>query len=379
MKVQMTNALIAKVAIMLLQDCGRRFPSLGAMQSQRAPQKQALINATSPVVAESEKRMSIRQDGSGNPEAAITLDYNPKRQVAGGAIRTARGVVNGEATTDKVSVTTGFGIHREYTKNFTTYDMIKLTAETEAYLKSANAGNVNFDLANFPALAIIGDEILTTIESILTPINQQIVASLTAHVGYNFVTGDALSPDISLYNAEGMMRTDFWDFINAIKRRHNYSGRLIIVGGDTMAGYLDKRNIVAVNNLGLNQQAMLNTIAADFFYDPEIEAQLGTGEVIIQEANASCFQTILEHAYMIKQKRMANTSYGKMAINLGQYSAPTFNLDMDLRARENDTAWPTLDVTPSVHAGMFLRPAGYFANYGGWQNVTGTWRAKLIA
>lgn len=373
----MTNALIAKVSIMLLQDCGRRFPSMGGLQSLRAPQRREILTATSPVIAEAQKRMSVRQDGSGNPEAAITLDYNPMRQEAGGVVRTSRAVVGGAATTDPISVTTGFSLHREYTKNFTTYDMIKLGEETERYLKQVNAGQVTFDLDNFPELAIIGDQIMTTIEGLLTPMNSQAIAGYVTAVGRNLVTGDSLSPTLSLYNSDGTLTTELFDFLGSTKRAHNYPGRYVVVGGNYAANYMERRGIVAVNSLGLNQPAMMNAYDFDFFFDPEIDTTMGMNEIIISEANSGCFQTIMEHQYMIKQKSMANTTYGKMSINLAQYNAATFSLDMDLRVKENDTAWPTLDVTPSIHGGLFWRPAGYHKNYGGWEYVTGIYRAKL--
>ncbi|WP_234734791.1 hypothetical protein [Tellurirhabdus bombi] len=373
-------ARVMRAAIMHTTGNGRKFTNIGTLQALRSPQNSTLTTAMSPEVATGEKRLSLIQGAGGEEDIFARIQLNYSKQYTPSTVKNTRTVSQtGETPKAPTVLDVDYKLHKEYDLHFRTVDFATLEDEAEKYFTQTNQGGLNTTIGEFKTLGLIGKEFMDSVEGgLLIPMNKSLVAPLITGIGNNLITGTTTATDIALYNTEGHKLEDFFDFLNNIKTVHSITGNLIVIGGLKLVTYMRKAKIASPNDLGTDTQKMFAELPVEWYYDPEIDVQLGQDKVLIIDPNSACFQTILEHVHVVKQKKVAQTSFGTAAVQVSQMEAETVVLDIDIRVREyDDSKYPKWIVTPSARYGMFVRPAGFFKNYGGWNTVTGIFQAKL--
>jgi hypothetical protein len=372
--VNLSQARIVRAAIMHTAGNQPKFTRIGTLQALRSPQLTELANAMSADGADKDGRLSW-QPGTGPDDLIPVVRLNYRKQYSTGTSRNQRQVnENGnrpKAPTELDVTYTGF---REYDLEFRTLDLMTLESAAQAYYNSINNKNVSLSLEDSELLAVAATEFHLTVEKdLLYPINASSLTALIAGVGTNKVTNSAVPKEIVLYDKEGRIRKDFWQYINSLCTVHGISGKPILIGGLMLQQFMEDQKIFSVNDLGFDAKAMYATLKAEWYYDPAIDVLLGQDKILFIEPGSACWQQIMEHKKVVKKKKAANTTFSMASVNLAQYSAPTFSMDIDLRSREYDTTkYPYDVVTPSSGLyGVFTRPAGSLKEYDGWETYTG--------
>ncbi|CCG99830.1 hypothetical protein FAES_1820 [Fibrella aestuarina BUZ 2] len=375
----LTGARIAMATIMHTLNNNRKFTNIGTLQALRSPQLAALIAEMNPKNAQNENRLSIIQ-GQATPTARVQLSYRPQKA---GTVKTSRTVASGARPNDAVTLNVDYALHRELDADFETVDFMILEAEAERYLDQVNAGKFVGTAGEYKTMGIVGEAIVSRLESVLQSVNSAALSAVIAAVGGNLTLGatsptNTAVPDITLYNTDNSIKLDLWEWINNVKTVHAMVGKPIIIGGNKALGWMNRKGIVSMSSIGYDYTKVYNELDFEFYYDPAVDTASGAGHILVLDPGAACLETVMEHEDIIKQKKVANTSYGKAAVAVAQYGADTFAMDLDLRVKEYDTAYPKWTVTPSTQFGIFTRPAGYFKDYGGWDTYTGIVRARLV-
>ncbi|OIN55657.1 hypothetical protein [Arsenicibacter rosenii] len=377
--VNLSNARIALAAINLTLNNGKKFENLGFMQALRSPQLAGLIEEMNPVNAQNDGRLSII-GGQATPQARVTLNYRPQISAT---VKTTRTVATGSNPADSVALNVDYVTHRELDRTLRTVDLLKMEKEAELYLDQVNKGIINGGANDYKLLGIWGEDACQTIENVLTSMNSAVGTSLIAGAGGNLLIGqvspaNVAVPNVIAFNTDGSLRLDLYDWIMDLKQVHAMQGKPIVIGGSRALKYMRKKGVASTASLGYDYKAMYDLLEIEFYYDPLVDTLSGSNHIIVIDPGAACLETLLEHGSVIKPKKVGNTSYGNISVNIAQTNAPTFTMDMDFRVKEDDsTSYPTYTYTPSSRFGTFLRPAGFFKNYGGWDTVTGVFRANL--
>jgi len=389
-EINLSPARVLRTAIAHVSTNGMKFNQIGTLQALRSPLLKPLTDELMPERANDEKRLSFLNGAGGDDDIVPTIEVNYQTQYIPTSKKTTRGVnTTGERPKAPQTVVVEFKMYREYTHAYKTVDFVKLTAEAEAYLAKTKAGAVpDIGDANFNGLKIIGSSIMDTIEGgLLTDMNADMLTMLIAGRGGNLTVGKVapannVEPIIALYNADDMKTNNrgFWETLNALRREHNIKERLIVIGGRRVMKFMDFKEVVSPTTLGVDQKAIYDKLPVDFYYDPEIDTLYGMDKILVIDPGAACFQNVLEHLHIVKQKQVANTSFGFMSFSIAQYDSPTFDMKFDLRVQESDQGkYPSWLATPSSGLyGAFIRPSGFFKNYGGWNTVTGIFGYQVV-
>ncbi|GAB3272784.1 hypothetical protein GCM10027347_44650 [Larkinella harenae] len=377
-------ARIVRASIMHTMENGRKFNNIGTLQALRSPQNATLTEAMSATYANKNQKMSFVQGSGGEEDIIARVSLNYTRQWSPTSKRSSRQVTqpgaNGlDRPAAPTTVNVDYALHKEYEIEFKTIDFATMEDEAESYFESLN-NNVSGSAGEYKMLGQIGAQFADSVEEgLLSPINAAALAAVISGIGTNLVTNTNTATEIYLYDKEGRKRDDFFDFLGNIKTVHGINGKLIVIGGLKLVTYMRKQKIVGINDLGTDAAKMYNELPIEWYYDPAIDTALGQDKILIMSPNSACLQTILEHVHIVKQKEVAQTSFGFAALQIAPYDADTFALDLDFRVRSYDTTkYPKWVFTPSARFGLFTRPAGYYKTYGGWQTVTGIFQAQLV-
>ncbi|ARK13061.1 hypothetical protein A6C57_23480 [Fibrella sp. ES10-3-2-2] len=375
---------IAQVAIALSLANKKRFSNLGFIQALRSPQLAGLISEMNPKSAREDGRLSI-DTTQAVPVATVKLNYRPQEQAT---IKTTRTVATGSAPSEGTTLDVVYNTHRELDLTYRTVDLMRLTKQAEDYLKKADAGILQVNTADFALLSDMGDQIVRKADSVLTNMDTAVGTAVIAGAGGNLMIGavspaNVAVPNVKAFNADGSMHLDFFDWLQNLRVVHAFEGTPIVVGGQKMLTWMTRKGVASAASLGFDYAKAYAELDIEFYYDAQVDTLSGADHIIVIDPGAACLETILEHELIenggvLAAKKVANTTYGTMSLNVAQTNAPTFSLDMDFRVREEDTAYPRYTITPSAHFGVFTRPAGYHKNYGGWETHTGIFRAKLV-
>lgn len=379
--VNLNVARIVFAAIQMTLGNGKRFSNNGFIQALRSPQNAGLIREMSPLNAKNDNRLSIDQTAA-TPIATVQLNYRPQINAT---IKSSRTVATGDNPTGASAITIAFNTHRELDLTYRVVDLMRLEKEAEDYLKASNNGLLSVNTQNFALLSDMGDQIMRRMDAVLQNVNSSVGTAVVAAAGGNLMIGQASPanlavPNVKAYNsADGSISLDAYDWINNLKVVHAIPGRPIIIGGLKALNWVNRKNIASAANLGYNYETALNALDFEFYYDPMVDTLSGADHIIVLEPGAACMETIMEHESVITMPRVANTTYGSASVTVAQTGAPTFTMDMDFRVREEDLAYPQWTITPSMHYGVFTKPAGLIKNYGGWETQNGIYRAKLVS
>jgi len=377
-------APIATAALALTLSNRKRYSPLGTTQALRSPQLAALIAEMNPKNAKNENRLSIIQGGT-TPVARVQLNYRPQETAT---VKTSRTVATGANPSDGQTTNVDYALHREMDLTYRTVDLMRLEAEAERYLEQADRGIVSVNLQDFRMLSDMGDQIARKADVVLTNVNTAVATALIAGAGGNLMIGAASPanlavPNVNAFKADGSIHLDLFDWINNLATIHAFEGRPIVIGGMKALTWFNRRGIASAASLGYDYAAAFAALDIEFYYDPAIDTLSGADHIIVMDPGAACLETVMEHDLIenggvLAATRVANTTYGTASLSVAQTNAETFSLDMDIRVREEDLAYPQYTITPSIRFGTFVRPAGYHKNYGGWETHTGIFRAKLV-
>lgn len=378
--VNLGTARIAMAAINMTLGNGTRFSNNGFIQALRSPQNAGLIAEMNPSNAADEGRLSIDRTAA-TPIATVQLNYRPQIQAT---IKTARTVATGINPTGATALTVTYNTHRELDLTYRMVDLMKLEAEAERYLEQVNKGVLSVNTPGFKLLSDMGNQIVRRADDVLQNVDTSVATAVIAAAGGNLLIGQVAPanqavPDVKAFNtSDGSISLDAYDWLMNLKVVHAIPGRPIIIGGLKALTWFNRRKIASVANLGYNYEAALNALDFEFYYDPLVDTLSGQDHIIVLEPGAACLESIMEHQKVITMPRVAQTSYGTASINVAQTDAPSFTMDMDFRVREEDLAYPQWTITPSMHYGVFTKPAGLIKNYGGWETQNGIYRARLV-
>lgn len=378
---------VITTSIMHTIENGRRFKSFGSTLSLRSPQRREIIREINPVVADEQKRLSHVRDGNGNPVAKVTLQYRPQRPALGlSSSRRTKADLISNAQTEGTVLTEDviYDQHNEYAEKFTQAQLMKLEPAAETYLNSVNKGLQisNKDKALWQGLAEVGERIIERIETgIFVPLNTYATSNLIASIGTNLVDNStaAALPVIVLFDADGRVKKDLLVYLSNIMRSHALSYKPIIVGGTLMANWVQAMGWTSVQDLGYDGEKMMQNMPFEFYFDSDIDASYGWGRILIQDAGAAAMEFVAEHGEVIQADKVSDTTFTRASMSLLGFDTQQTTIDFDLRIIESDAnAYPEVYVAPSLRAGMFTRPAGAIKTYGGFENVTGIWGARLV-
>ena len=376
-------ARIALAAISATSGNRKKFAPVGAIQAARSPQNTALIAEMNPKNAANGNRLSIIQ-GLATPQARVTLNYRP--QIAA-TVKNSRTVANGANPTQATAMNVDYNTHRELDLTYRTVDLLALEKQTEDYLNKSNNGAITVKLDSFSLLSDMGDQILRVADQVLQNVDASVLTAIIAAAGGNLMLGTTANtgvPSIQAFNADSSVNPYVMDWFNDLKTVHSFEGKPIVIGGLKAQRYFNRKKIASAAALGYDYEKMFAEMDVEFYFDPLVDTLSGQDHIIVMDAGSFVLETILEHAKLedggvIPATKVGNTNFGQASITVAQTAAPSFTLDHDLRVREDDTiAYPAYTITPSLHYGTFARPAGYFKTYGGWDTVTGIFRAKLV-
>ncbi|WP_138994007.1 hypothetical protein [Larkinella sp. C7] len=370
-------ARIATAAINHTLGNRKKFSPLGAVQAARSPQLSELIKEMNPKNAKNDNRLSIIQ-GQSTPQARVTLNYRPQHEAT---VKTSRTVANGSNPVGATALNVDYNTHRELDLTYRTVDLMALEKEAETYLQKLNAGQLTVNLPGFQLLSDMGDQIMRKSDSVLVNVNTSVLTAIISAVGGNLLLGTSSNTavqNIQAFNSDGSVNPNVMDWFNNMRTVHQFEGRPIVIGGLKALTYFSRKKIVSPAAIGYDFAKVFAELDVEFYYDPLVDTLSGQDHIIVIDPGAFCMETIAEHEDVIMQQKVANTTYGSATISVAQTDAPTFSLDMDIRVKEEDLAYPQWTITPSIHFGTFARPAGYHKNYDGWETVTGVFRAKLI-
>lgn len=374
-------AQIARIAIAHTLDNGYRFGSHGAMLSLRSPQSAALIKEINPMVADQGKRLSFTVV-AGNPVPQVSVQFRPQAAaVSKSLVRRTKAATMAGVNTERpvISANVTYDSYHEYTEDFTQAQLLKLEPAAAKYLDGLNRGVVKLDYSEQQGIEEIGRRLVEKMDdAMFIPLNLACTTRLIAAIGTNLVDGSTAValPTIVLFDAAGRPRHQFLQYMKDIRRAHNIKGKLVVVGGMAISRYFDALQISDVQDLGFDGRKILSEMPTEFYFDSEIDTNYGAGRIIIRDPGAAALEFVNEHGDVIGAKRVADTTYRRMAVTLAGYDSPTFTTEFDLRAIEDDTgAYPKILIVPSVRCGIFTRPAGVIKDFGPWTAVTGVYGA----
>lgn len=379
-------ARIIRTSVMHTNENGRRFESHGAMLSLRSSMRAEIIRSINPVVAAEQRRFSYEVVG-GVPVPKVILQARPQRP-KGTNSNTRQGktaLVSAAATEAGVLTdTVVYDIHNEYSEKFTQVNLMKLEPAAEAYLNSVNKGPAvnNKNNAIWQGFAEVGERIVEKIDdAMFSPTNLSCINNLIAGIGTNLHDGStALTiPNIVLFDSQDRPKPYLTQWLRGVHRAHSLKQKLIVVGGSLMTQWIDAQNMSTVQDLGYDAQKVLAMMPAEFYYDSTIDDVYGEGKIIVSDAGAAALEFVSEHQDVIKANKVATTTYTTMAMSMMGYDTELTTLNLDFRIIESDeNAYPEIVVAPSLRSGIWTRPAGWIKTYGGWENYTGIFGAKLV-
>lgn len=369
-------------------DNGRRYGAFGTLISLRSPLRQPIIREIDPKVAAEGNRFSHYLDGSRNPIGRVALQWRPQVQVAGlSAVRRNKANTIAGAQNESAVITENvdYNIHNEWTEGFDQAQLMKLEPAAESYLNAVNANAVNLNNPNaamWQGLAEIGERLAEKIETgVMQPLNATCITTLIAGIGKNLVDGsDASSlPTIVLYGDDDKVKKDFVTYVMNIMRKHEMKSKPIVVGGSLAAQFITEMGWVSLQDIGYDFDRIRAQMPFEFYYDSMIDSLYGEGHIIISEPGAAAINFVPEHEDVIKAKKVSETTFTKGSVSLMGFDTELTTVDIDLRIIESDAgAYPQLYVVPSLRAGIFTRPEGVIKTYGGFQDVTGIFAARLV-
>lgn len=399
-------------AISHIENNSFRFTNVGIMAALRDSSLQRLIDATNPfnvAQADGGRNLLPYKDGTYNPrinlnfKPAATKGYRTTRAAAGGSAGSnGVGVIDGEIQSEVL-----FNKYHEFevVESIFTSDIYKEPATVD-YLSRLSNPTVRAAAMADPqfarqrkALAVTGYEIMSRLDAdLLTPVNSSLITSTVAGIGKNAAfptwdtiggTEDAPIIQVNAFESDGETPSvNLWDTILDTQRMNRFVGKPIMVGGQKMARYMQKKGIVSLADTGFNLDAMLN-LPVIWYFDAQIDTIFGQDQVLMWDSGATCMQTWNDYSSygLVRVGKQENMYYGNLTVDIMQFAvngsqAPTsYMIDMDFRVKEglDSLDYPTNRLVPSMRYGVFQRPTGFFTSDTGniLNKVTGIFAFKL--
>lgn len=410
--INLTAGRAVNIALAHVPNNAFRFTNVGAMQALRDPSLRTLIDNTNPFLVSQQdggRRVVAYKENSYNPR--VLLNYKPASTQGYRTSRTAAGGNTGSNGVAAIQASSSteilFNKHLEFeiVDGIFTSDVFKEAATNEYISKIVNPALMQDTMANplyarqNNAFLQAGLEILSRAnDDLINPLNSDVITMLLAGVGKNAafpvwdgINGTDDAPIIETYAFESDGETpsvNFWDTILDTQRQNRFLGKPLLIGGQKMARFMQKKGIVSIADSGFDLNGLLN-LPVLWYYDSQIDTTAGQDICLAFDNGAACLQTWQDHSDygLVKKGVWNNMHYGNMTIDIaqtqvsGSQTGNTFSLDMDFRVKEGTSSvdLPTAQIVPSVRYGMFRRPTGFFTSNTSdiLNKVTGIFAFKL--
>lgn len=215
---------------------------------------------------------------------------------------------------------------------------VHIADETIAAYDSYASGKVAF--GNNPQSVLMQehmDDVFTMASAILNAVDKDLVTLLGANIGVNRKTGNNAARTLNiarnanivpLNNAPTEILSDF--------QLNSMSGRPLVVGAGLMYNWaLNQPVIGAANSSGIDVARQIANF--DFFYDLEIEQQLGSNHVVVLEKDAIQLVEYLEYQGWKSGPKPGASTFGTVTLPMNQ-GGQLVPVQFDYQLRYNDCA-----------------------------------------
>ena len=388
--VNLGTARVYMAAIRHTMNNDYKFSTLGAVAAVQDPAFNEIRSAINPVQATDPTAIAWRNIGTRQvPILHVDVNYNP--QGVGGTVLTERTKTDGSPVEggSATSVTIKYDYHAE--KHFK-QDVRKELLEPRAqqYLRDYLRGKVTLDASMAQAMANIGSKMYRDMEPwLFRPYNKYVLQQLIARIGKNkaypsVVLPTAAAPLVQVngYEVSGAKTLPLIAPREALintKTMNKFGGKGILIGGSIWMQWHRSMAYMVANNDGVDFAKVYNSLPWVFYYDEDIDTEYGQDQAIFIDPGAVAFEQVSAHdrryTYLEAESfEMPDTSLGVAYFNIAQYAnemepgqvnvPSTLPFAMDLRVQRlmDNNDLPTKIWKPSISAGNFIRPLGFFTS-----------------
>lgn len=388
--VNLGTARVFMAAIRHTMNNDYKFSTLGAVAAVQDPAFNEIRSAINPVQATDPTAIAWRNIGTRQvPILHVDVNYHP--QGVGGTVLTERTKTDGSPVEagSPTTVTIKYDYHAE--KHFK-QDVRKELLEPRAqqYLRDYLRGKVTLDATLAQAMANIGAKMYRDMEPwLFRPYNKYVLQQLIARIGKNkayptVVTPTAAAPLVQVngYEVKGASTLPLIAPREALmntKTMNKFGGKGILIGGSIWMQWHRSMAYMVANNDGVDFAKVYNQLPWVFYYDEDIDTEYGQDQAIYIDPGAVAFEQVSAHdrryTYLEAESfEMPDTSLGVAYFNIAQYanemepgqvnvpSALPFAMDLRVQRLMDNNDLPTKIWKPSISAGNFIRPLGFFTS-----------------
>ena len=387
--VNLGTARVMMAAIRHTMNNDYKFATLGAVAAVQDPAFNELRSAVNPITKEA-TAISWRNIGTRQvPILHVDVNYHP--QGAGGTVLTER--TRTDATPVEATAATTLTVKYDYhaEKHFK-QDVRKELLEPRAqqYLEGYLRGKMTLDAHMASAMANIGAKMYRDMEPwLFRKYNKYVLQQLIARIGKNkayssVVTPTAAAPLVVVNGYEQVgpkmlpLKAPQGALVNT-KTMNKFGGRGILIGGALWMQWHRDMSYMVANNDGLDFAKVYNQLPWVFYYDEDIDTEYGQDQAIYIDPGAVAFEQVSAHdrRYTYLQPEdfeTDDTSLGMAYFNISQYAnemepgqvnipaALPFALDLRVTKQMDGNDLPVKIWKPSISAGNFIRPLGFFTS-----------------
>ncbi|MPR36611.1 hypothetical protein [Salmonirosea aquatica] len=385
-----------------------KFNTLGAVAAVQDPAFNEIRAAINPKMITDSTSLAWRNIGSRQvPILHVDVTYNP--QGAGGAVLTERLRVDpapveaGAATT----LTVKYDYHVE--KHFK-QDVRKELLEPRAqqYIADYLAGKMRLDATLSGYLGNIGAKMYRDMEPwLFRPYNKYVLQQLIARVGKNKAYPGTVLPTaaaplvlVNGYEAKGpgdVALIGPREVLMNTRTMNKFGGKGVLIGGGAWMRWHRSMAYMVANNDGVDFAKVYAQLPWVFYYDEDIDTEYGQDQAIYIDPGAVAFEQVSAHdrSYTyLKDEDFENydTSLGMAYLSINQFSgemepgqvnvpsALPFALDLRVQRGMDVNDLPTKIWKPSISAGNFIRPLGFFTSDASnvFKDVSGVFGFKMV-
>jgi hypothetical protein len=391
--VNLGTARVLMAAIRHTMNNDYKFSTLGAVAAVQDPAFNEIRTAINPKLKKDDTSLAWRNIGTRQvPILHVDVNYHP--QGAGGAVLTERTRVDASPVeaTAATTMTVKYDYHVE--KHFK-QDVRKELLEPRAqqYIQDYLSGKMRLDATLGSAMANIGAKMFRDMEPwLFRPYNKYVLQQLIARIGKNkafpgVVTPTAAAPLVQVngYEVVGAKTLPLVAPREALmntKTMNKFAGKGILIGGSIWMQWHRSMAYMVANNDGVDFAKVYNQLPWVFYYDEDIDTEYGQDQAIYIDPGATAFEQVSAHdrSYTYLQPEdfeTDDTSLGMAYFNIQQYmnemepgqvNIPTalpFAMDLRVQKQMDGNDLPVKIWKPSISAGNFIRPLGFFTSDSG--------------
>lgn len=404
--VNYATARAFKAAILHTMNNFYRPRRWGAIQALLSPSLQMIRSQFSPYSIGEQQTGGTSMNwvipgGRQIPCPQVILNYRPAYALTADNERLRTGADPAGLTSSvDLTVTYDYFKQKQYT---VTPSKVLLEDKAMNYIDEILKGNLSVavDKVGRDAMLLIGQEFVQSFdETFMAPTNSWALTYLISRIGKNKAYPSAATPtaaapiiEIDAYDGAGVPKKEFFEFIGNTKMSNNSTGDLIVVGGLTLFNYMNLFGILPINGGTFDFAKMYGSFGVEFYFDETIETVMGAGSFICFDTGAAFAETFCYHDFpkFVDTSGSDDTVDDKLGVNLVKFNDPEAALangaesyirmlDLRVTKKRDSNDFSNVNFTPSLAAGRYCRPLGYFTNQVGniMKDVTGVFGGKLI-